>query len=45
MFTCVLVSLLLAAAVTAGRHDHYATHQDAEEARAARDRTLTRTTT
>ncbi|MEU4985211.1 hypothetical protein [Streptomyces sp. NPDC021969] len=44
MFTCVVVSLLLAAAVTAGLYYLYATHQDAEEARAARHRTLTRTT-
>ena len=44
MFTCVLVSLLLAAAVTAGLYYFYATRQDAEEARAARHRTLTRTT-
>ncbi|MGW4546779.1 hypothetical protein ACWEN4_10420 [Streptomyces violaceorubidus] len=46
MFTSILVSLLLAAAVTAGLYYHYATHQDAEEARAARHRarTLTRTT-
>ncbi|MET7325092.1 hypothetical protein [Streptomyces sp. NPDC005549] len=44
MFTCVLVSLLLAAAVTAGLYYRYATHQDAEEARAARHGTLTRTT-
>ncbi|MFD5651474.1 MULTISPECIES: hypothetical protein [unclassified Streptomyces] len=44
MFTCVLVSLLLAAAVTAGLYYLYATRQDAEEARAARPRTLTRTT-
>jgi len=44
MFTCVLVSLLLAAAVTAGLYYLYATRQDAEDARAARHRTLTRTT-
>ncbi|MEU9214932.1 hypothetical protein AB0D47_00135 [Streptomyces sp. NPDC048376] len=44
MFTCVLVSLLLAAAVTVGLYYHYATHQDAEEARAAGHRSLTRTT-
>ncbi|MBU6533093.1 hypothetical protein ACFUIW_09615 [Streptomyces sp. NPDC057245] len=36
MFTCVVVSLLLAAAVTAGLAYWYYTHQDAEEARAAR---------
>ncbi|MFF9101689.1 hypothetical protein ACF1AU_14060 [Streptomyces rubrogriseus] len=44
MFTCVLVSLLLAAAVTAGLYYLFATRQDAEDARAARHRTLTRTT-
>ncbi|MFG2680390.1 hypothetical protein [Streptomyces sp. NPDC048392] len=36
MFTCVVVSLLLAAAVTLALLYHYGTHQDAEEARAAR---------
>jgi hypothetical protein len=36
MFTCVLVSLLLAAAVTASLIYRYYTHQDADEARAAR---------
>ncbi|WP_399886747.1 hypothetical protein ACGH7X_19960 [Streptomyces sp. BBFR51] len=36
MFTCVVVSLLLAAAVTASLVYRYYTHQDAEEARAAR---------
>ncbi|GAA4985736.1 hypothetical protein [Streptomyces hyderabadensis] len=45
MFTCILVSLLLAAAVTAGLYYRYATHQDAEEARAARVRNPSRTRT
>ncbi|MFI0573388.1 hypothetical protein [Streptomyces tendae] len=45
MFTCVLVSLLLAAAVAAGLYYHYATHQDAEDARTARTRNPVRTGT
>lgn len=36
VFTCVVVSLLLTAAVTAGLAYWYYTHQDAEEGRAAR---------
>ncbi|MBQ0884331.1 hypothetical protein KBZ94_05185 [Streptomyces sp. RM72] len=44
MFTCVLVSLLLAAAVTAGLYYHYATHQAAGKAQATGHHTLTRTT-
>ncbi|GAA2580489.1 MULTISPECIES: hypothetical protein [Streptomyces] len=43
MFTCIVVSLLLAAAVTLGLYYFYSTHQDAEELRAARKRALART--
>ncbi|MEW2451308.1 hypothetical protein AB0896_27750 [Streptomyces parvulus] len=39
MFTSILVSLLLAAAVTGALMYRYYTHQDAEEVRAARHRT------